>query len=293
MNSNSSQTVLALGYFDGIHLGHRAIIDETIRLAKRLNATPGVVTFADDFLSSTKSDANVIYTLSERMTIFRELGISYFAEHNDLEAILHISPIDFINHLVDRFDAIAFVCGSDHRFGKNRSGNANLIAEYCKTNSLDCTILGEIRSQSCDKISSSSIRKLISKGKIQLANEYLVRPFSITGTVVHGFCRGRTIGFPTANITVNPQKILPLTGVYATTTMIANTLYKSITNIGTAPTFDDSKNVTIETHLLGFSGDLYDKSITVSFVRRIRDIIKFESIDELKKQLEKDGTTHD
>ena len=200
---------------------------------------------------------------------------------------LSLSPEEFVEKvLINKLDAAHVVAGENFTFGKNKSGNADVLEKLCAENGIGCTIMP------CKKIddtvvSSSEIRKMIAEGNIRKANEFLGRKYGYCGTVKPGTQIGVKIGFPTANIIPDERNVLPPNGVYASLTEVDGTTYKAITNIGIAPTFDKTKML-IETNILDFDGDIYNKEICIFLTEMIRTEKKFASAEELSRQIEKD-----
>ncbi|MDR0751304.1 MAG: riboflavin biosynthesis protein RibF [Christensenellaceae bacterium] len=286
-DSITNNFVIALGYFDSVHIGHRSIISKTISESVRLKSIPAIITFDDNFLITINRNEKMIYTLSERIKIFNSLGIDNVIVISSNNGDLSSSPESFLKNLTDKYLVRGFVCGPDFRFGMSRQGDVSFIDGYSRAHGISLSVVDYVLYNSNEKVSSASIRGLITNGDLYTANLLLDSPFTMTGHVELGRQNGRLIGFPTANLTVDSNKIVPAQGVYSTFSIINNIRFNSITNIGSKPTYDCYES-TIESHLIGFSGNLYDTTLTIGFNRFLRTIKKFDSPDKLKEQLEKD-----
>ncbi|MDR0696372.1 MAG: bifunctional riboflavin kinase/FAD synthetase [Christensenellaceae bacterium] len=285
LNKNTD-IIIALGYFDALHKGHQSIISATIKSAMANQCCSAILTFDDNFLHYLSRNEKIIYPIEERRIILNQLGLDYTIVLTTTNEFFYISPLEFLDRLQRKYSIKGFVCGNDFKFGKSREGDVNFLKNYAKKHKLELVIVEPYLTDSGEKISSTSIRMLISKRQITEANSILGREFSITGVVVSGKKNGGKFGFPTANLAIPNNKLLPGDGVYSTHTTIEGVTYKSITNIGYRPTIDNQR--TIETHLIGYSGDLYNSTITVFFKRFLRETIKFNDPSELCAQLNKD-----
>ncbi len=283
-------TVLTLGVFDGLHLGHQAIMKTVVERAKAINSVPTAITF-DPHPRAVLHPENappLLQTLDQRLANFEYLGIKQaivipFNEHfaaQDAEIFLR-------EVIFDRLQAKEVYLGKGFAFGKNRGGNIELLRKISIELGFFADEVSEIRLRG-QRISSSAIRKLLADGKINLARRMLGRPYGIEGKIEHGMKRGKTIGFPTANLKPN-NRVIPKYGVYATATLIEGTWRRGITNVGIRPTFENDVEPSIETFIFDFEGDLYGDVLRVRFLYRIRDERKFNGIDELKAQIELDS----
>jgi riboflavin kinase/FMN adenylyltransferase len=281
-----NKIVLALGYFDALHKGHRVVLGAAYNLAKKLDATLVVTTFSNNF-----SNDKLIYTADEREYFIKEMGLKFLILDNSPN-FFKTTAEDFLAMILNpESGVVAVVAGEDYRFGLGAKGDVNLIKQHAK----NAGILAEIvplYHQNGQKVSTTAIKELISQGEIEGANDLLYRPYTIVGKVVHGKGVGAKKTYPTANVQVSPKKLLPPAGVYITETIdiINRVIYPSVTNIGAQPTFDAQKPQ-IETFLLNFEGDLYESYIEINFLKKIRDIVKFNSAEELKAQIDKDVET--
>lgn len=279
--------VIALGFFDSLHIGHRLLISEAEKLAATLSAEVCVSTFDDNFFCKlNKIDVKEIFTLEERKKILAEIGIDCVKVFKSTMQRFRQSGKAFFDELVADGNVAAIVCGEDYTFGKNALYGTEKLSQMCARRGIVFQTAPTLMYGN-NKVSSSAIRKLLGEGDIEDANALLGRLYFCYGKVVHGRGDGRKFGVPTANLGILKQKLLPAFGVYKTVTEVNGISYKSLTNVGGQPTFDIDKP-TIETLLLDFDGDLYGKDITINFVRRIRCIRKFSDASALRKQIEID-----
>lgn len=280
----SDKYIIALGFFDCLHVGHRKLIEKTIELSKENGLKPAVFTFDDNFFKVLLRNEKYIYTLEERKKLLSEIGIQEVFVGTPSSKFIEMSALDFLSYL-DNLGVVGVVCGEDFTFGSDRWGSQELY-EWAL-----CTGKGYYLQKTAkfnnEKISSQSIRKLIQDGRIREANALLKREFFIMGEVVSGRGEGKKFGYPTANINTSSNKLIPQLGVYKTHTYIDGKRYLSLTNVGHAPTFN-VENVTIETLILDFEENIYGKTISVHFDKKLRDICKFSSKNELKEQIERD-----
>lgn len=279
------KSVLALGFFDSIHKGHRYLLEKGRKIAERYLLDLTILTFNDDFLINLNRNDREVYLLEERLELLNKLGFCDVMVLNPTKDFLNQTEIEFMEYLLS-FNPVAIIAGNDYTFGKHGKGNITVLKDYMLKRNIEVNEI-DLQKFHKQKISSTVIKKLISDGKIERANQLLTERYFVSGIVVKGRGVGGTIGIPTANIELKFMKQLPKEGIYKTSTEVDGILYKSITNVGIHPTFND-KNFNIETLLLNFSGNLYNKRIKVYFDVRIRDIIKFDSADELVAQIKKD-----
>jgi len=274
-------TVVALGYFDSVHLGHRVIVDELLLLAKKHNAESVMSTFVGE-------QSIQVYTLYERAKILKDLKIDWLLEYPSTPEFFSQSAKKFLQSLKTGISPKAIVVGHDFRFGKDRKGDINTLQEFCDGNNIELKIISPYPNAQ-ERVSTSQIKQLIQSGDLTIANGLLGAPFAITDKVVSGNKVATTLGFPTANIRPNLLKLIPKDGVYKTqvTIELGVKKYQAITHVGTKPTFD-SNDFIVETHIKDYSGKLYNKQITVEFLNFIRPIQKFNSVGELKAQIQKD-----
>ncbi|MCQ2602529.1 MAG: riboflavin biosynthesis protein RibF [Clostridia bacterium] len=277
--------VIALGFFDCIHKGHKSLIDEVSSCAKRLDAETAITTFSNDPAILLQKEQQ-IYTFEERKHIFENSGIQniLYAEFDD--AFMSCTATKALDILTSDFNIKTIVVGKDFTFGKGAEGNVDFLNEYMKKKGIPVVVLPftEIESK---KLSSSTLKNLVKTGQMQSLNDALTQPYFMLGKVIHGKSRGKNIGIPTANLEVSKDRLAPACGIYSSKAIIDGKSYTAVTNIGIKPTFDD-EDFAIETHILNFNGDLYDKVIYLELYKKLRDIQKFNSVDEFVAQVNKD-----
>lgn len=286
----TSTSAVALGNFDGVHKGHKKIIEELKATAKELGLTPSVMTFEPHPLKLFKPDLKNyrITTIEEKAKILEQLGIEQLFIMDFTADFSKISANDFITEYVVKALKTKFlITGEDFHFGFKRQGSPALLAEAAKSFGFIYKPVDAIKSGDNIRYSSSNIRKAIEDGDIATANNLLGHEFFISGEVIKGLQNGRTIGFPTANLQFSNDKMMPVFGVYSSTTEVDGKLLRSITNIGLKPTVG-GKEPLCETHIFDFDGNLYGKEIKVMLKKFIRPEQKFSSLDELKQQIKKD-----
>jgi riboflavin kinase/FMN adenylyltransferase len=287
--------VVTIGFFDGIHLGHKKIIETVTSTAKRLNRKSLVITFWPHpriVLSNDIEDLKLITTLNEKTKIIESMGVDGLLVMEFTKEFASTSAIDFLQKfLIHQLKVSGIVLGYNHSFGHKGLGNFNLIKQHQAEGEYEAI---QVDSVSLDGIavSSTKVRTALEAGALNIANSMLGRPYSLTGTIEGGQQIGRALGFPTANIKpVDPLKQIPYDGVYAVWVDINNESFPAMLNVGTRPTIGNGLNRTIEVHIIGFDQNIYHKEITVRFVERIRHEQKFNSLDELKEQLKTDKLT--
>ncbi|HEY9062389.1 MAG TPA: bifunctional riboflavin kinase/FAD synthetase [Pseudobacteroides sp.] len=281
---------IGLGNFDGLHLGHMALINTLINESKSLGINSIVYTFSKhpENILRKKLNTPIITTINKKIEILggTELDYLYFDDFD--EAFSRMKPEDFINDILYRKLKVKLaVSGYDYRFGYKGQGDVELLKEAGKEYGFNVIVIPPVKIEE-ETVSSTSIRRLIAKGNVEKASELLGRCFSISGTVKKGRRIGNTIGFPTANIAGPENIILPHTGVYITRTLIENSIYNSVTSVGVNPTFKENLPVSIETYIMDFNKDIYDKEIEVTFIKQLRNEKNFGSVDELVRQIKND-----
>lgn len=278
--------MISLGKFDGLHNGHRLLMEELER-GRQAGLKTVVFTFhiPPDALHS--NHYSVLSTNEEKEGIFERAGVDYLIECPFTDALRRMQPEEFLRLLTDRICVKRIVAGTDFRFGYQRSGSYEDLIRYADRFGYEAVVVSKKQYKGTD-ISSTRIRERIAAGDIREANTLLGYEYFLEGTVLHGNAIGRTIGFPTANLLPPPEKLLPPKGVYAVHVDTDAGRYVGIANIGCKPTIEGTYPVGVETCLFDFSGDLYDQRIRVSFVRYIRPEKKFDSIEALQAQMERD-----
>lgn len=287
--------VATIGFFDGVHVGHRFLIKELQDWGKELNMPSAVITFPEHPRQVLHSDyrPKLLDTFQEKMERLETTGIDYCIALDFTYELSLYSAADFIRLLAEEYHVKGLLIGYDHRFGHDRSDGFEQYVEYGGQVGMEVRKAspydeGNIR------VSSSEIRRLLQEGKVEMANALLTYPYQLRGRIVSGYKVGRTIGFPTANIEVDsPYKLLPKVGVFAVWVELLGKRYKGMLYIGKRPTLQNGDNLTIEVNILGFSGNAYNDEITVSFVYALREDKTFESVEALREQLERDRQTVD
>ena len=280
-------TVISLGKFDGIHRGHELLM-ERLAEKKREGLKAAIFTFDIPPRRNVQHvEAKVLTTNDEKMHIFEEMGIDYLIECPFTEEVMHMEPEDFIRMLVERLHVKCIVAGEDFRFGHNRRGDYRMLQEYAGKLGYEALILKKMKEDARD-ISSTFVREEIAAGNIEKANHLLGYRYFVKGMVKHGNQIGRTIGIPTINLIPPEEKLLPPFGVYVSEVVIGEERYQGVTNVGCKPTIEGNNPVGVETYLLDFHENVYDRIVTVDFISKIRAEHKFENIEALKEQMEND-----
>jgi len=283
-------TVVTIGTFDGVHLGHRQILKRLTNSAKNTGLKSTVLTFFPHPRMVLQKDVDIklLNTLEEKKQILETLGLDYLIIHPFTKQFSRLSAVDFVRDiLVNNIKSKRIIIGYDHRFGRNRNANIQDLTTFGNTFDFE---VEEIPAQEIDDVSVSStkIRKALLEGDVETANNYLSYAYMLTGTVKKGKGLGRDFGFPTANLHIAEEyKLIPKNGAYVVKSQLNGKEFFGMMNIGFNPTVDGSQK-SIEVNFFDFEGDLYDKKIQVQLLHRIRDEHKFNSIEELKQQLKKD-----
>ena len=280
---------LALGVFDGVHLGHQKVILNAVNNAQKLDITSAVVTFSKHPRHIIlKSHPSMISSLEERLELFESLGVQAVLVLDFNEQLALMTAKEYLEKvLIGCLNAKSITIGYNHKFGGDKLGNSKFLEEYSKKYGFKVNIVSPFKIDN-HVVSSSVIRKFVLKGDVESAAKFLGRSFKLKGTIIHGQHLGRTLGFPTANLFIKEELIIPLSGVYSGLVKIDSKVYHTVINIGKRPTIGDLKKDLVEAHILDFDEDIYGKNIEVSFLKRIRDEKKFNSLDELKVQIKKD-----
>lgn len=278
-------SVITIGFFDGLHKGHQVILSTLSSYSKKNNYKSVIISFDESVLDLFKMSKNIC-SVSQKLDSFKAFDIDYVLLLKVSDNFMGLSAKEFVDNYLEKLNTKIVVCGSDFSFAKNKEGNIDYVRKY--TNyvivSVDDEYVNDI------KISSTYIRNLLSNGKVDLANSLLYEDFNIVSKVIQGKKIGRTIGFKTANVKVNNQVSLLKKGVYFGKAIIDNKAYKAMINVGINPTIKDSlENIKVEAHILGIDLDLYDLEIKVIFNKFHREEIKFDSLENLKQQLSNDA----
>jgi riboflavin kinase/FMN adenylyltransferase len=291
--SSTKKTILTLGTFDGVHIGHKKILEKVTQNTLDKKYESLVLTFFPHprMILQERSEIKLLNTISEKINLLENIGIQNLVIHPFDENFSRLTAEEFVSSvLVDRFKIQKIIIGHDHRFGRNRTADINDLIKFGEKYGFE---VEQISAQEINDISVSStkIRKALQEGNMILANKYLGYDYFLTGKIIKGKQIGRTIGFPTANLKIEEDfKLIPLNGVYVVKSTINNKTIFGMMNIGFNPTVS-ADDLSIEVHYLDFDADLYDHKITVSILKRIRAEEKFESIEDLKKQIQKDKNT--
>lgn len=286
--------VLTMGFFDGVHRGHKALTDLVLKRSTELNLSSSVLTFWPHprlVLNKDPHKLRFLTTLNEKSKIFQQLGFDFFIIQEFKQSIAQMSAESFIRYLVESFHVKHIVIGKDHRFGKNAEGDASTLATLSLKYKYTFEEV-EIIEKFDTNISSTKIREALRQGDIRKANDMLGYPYILSGTIESGSQIGRKIGYPTANIRpIDPLKLIPAEGVYAVLLNLNGKLEKGMMNIGVKPTIDNSLNQTIEVNIFNFNDDIYQQKIDIAFIERVRSEKKFPDIEHLKAQLANDKNT--
>lgn len=285
-SKNTVACVMALGFFDGVHLGHRAVIEKAVSEAKARSLCSGVFTFTESAGQSKKTRDGEIYGIEKRLELIEEMGVD-FALVPDFKDFASLSAEQFIKTLVEDFSVAAVVCGEDFRFGKGAVGNTELLKEFSKQYGFEVFIVPAVVLDG-QKVSSSAIREALKNARLERAEKMLGKPFSIKGEVVSGEHIGSKKLYPTINQTLKSGFVLKR-GVYATQSIVDGKKLPSVTNIGVCPTVkEEGTQLAAETYILDSTLDLYGKSVEVVFRAFLREETKFASIEKLKAQITDD-----
>lgn len=282
------KTAIALGNFDGLHMGHQSLILNMILKSQELGIKPSVLLFENHTKKTLEGKGPKLLTpLEQKYSILEKLGVEIIYTMVFNEQIMKLTSEEFVKEiLVDKLNIQAVIIGTDYRFGHKASGDAKRLTELGNKFGFLVNIVDPVYIDS-NKVSSTSIRELLSSGDLDKAKLLLGREYSILGKVVTGKKIGNSIGYPTANIELLYNSIIPKRGVYSTKTIVDGKTYLSATSVGFNPTFNED-SLKIESHILDFNGDLYGKVIEIVFVKYLREELKFKSIEDLKNQIDKD-----
>ncbi len=282
------KTIFALGFFDGVHLGHQALLSACRDLAAEAGACPGAITFDRHPMAAFTTEYPPLLTaLADRKALLSRYGMERILVLDVASSVMSTSWEDFLRDLTENHGALGFVCGDDFRFGVGGTGNSFHLARFCAARGLPCRILPEQRLGG-QRISSTHIRRLLEAGDLAEAERFLGHPYFLTGAVVHGRALGRTIGVPTANLSVENRQILPKNGVYACLAHLDGLCLPAVTNVGTRPTVSGA-GVTVESWIQDFSGDLYGRELTLEFLEFLRPESKFDNLTALQAQIVEDA----
>ncbi len=275
--------------FDGVHLGHQYIFNELKNIAENKNLESAVLTFWPHprFVFNPNENLKLLNTLEEKKSLVQKNGIDILFLKEFDEEFRNLTGEEFVRQiLIEKLNVKHLIIGYDHSFGKNKSGNFELLQKLSQELSFEVEQMEAINIHE-NNISSTKVRNALLDGKIAEANEMLGYPYSLTGKIIHGKKIGRTIGYPTANIEIPENKLLPKKGAYIVEVFINEQFYKGMLSIGTNPTVNGDK-LTVEVYILDFDNDIYDQEITVKFREFLHDEIKFEGLEKLIEKLDDD-----
>lgn len=290
---SKNKTIVTIGTFDGVHIGHKSILQKVLQASKNTNYESVVLSFFPHprMVLNSDSDVKLLNTIDEKSILLKNLGLQHLIIHRFDTDFANLSAEEFVSHyLVKKLNIHKIIIGHDHRFGKNRTANIDDLILFGKKYNFE---VAQISAKEIEQVavSSTKIRQALFEGNIALAKKYLGYDYFMTGKVIKGKQLGRTIGFPTANIEITEKyKLVPENGVYIVSSFLNNQTVFGMMNIGYNPTFQEKK-LSIEIHFLDFEADLYDQIIQISVLELIRKEQKFEGIDNLKAQLQKDKIT--
>lgn len=282
--------IIALGFFDGVHLGHGALLKHAFELSQRLSLSSAVLTFATHPSNILKRDKlRLINTTPERVNLIRSLYHIDEVLLCDFDSgFAHLGCDEFVKKvLVDKYCAAHIVAGYDYRFGCNASGDTAALKRLCDKYGLGFSEIQKVERNGIT-VSSTYIRKLILEGDMKGAAEYLGHPHFMEGVVQPGKKLGRTLGLPTINLKFEDGILVPRRGVYISRVSFDGNTYRGVANIGARPTVEDTGTVNAETHIIGFEGDIYEKHVCIEFLEFLREEKRFSSVDELKEQIKRD-----
>lgn len=283
-----------IGFFDGVHLGHRFLINELKETAKARNLPSAVITFPEHPRAVLHADyqPKLLNSFDEKLEQLASTGIDYCIVLDFTVELSRLTAQEFITTvLADKLHVEVLLIGYDHRFGHDRKDGFEQYVTYGAACGMD-VVKASPYDDGQTAVSSSEIRKLLTECQVEKAEKLLTYPYQLQGTIVNGYKVGRKLGFPTANIQVDePFKIVPGIGVYAVRVYLKGERYKGMLYIGDRPTLNNGSNITLEVNILDFSGDIYNNEITVAFIYYVREDIKFGSLEELKEQLARDRET--
>lgn len=285
-------SIAAIGFFDGVHLGHRYLIGQVKAEAAKRGLSASLITFPVHPRKVMNADytPELLTTHTEKIELLETTDVDYCFALDFTPALSRLTAYDFMRTILkERYNICGLVIGYDHRFGHNRSEDFDAYCRYGKELGIE-VIRAQAYTTGEVTISSSVVRRLLHEGDVSLASTYLGYEYFLEGTVIDGYKVGRTIGFPTANIrSANPEKLVPADGVYAVRVVVQGETYAGMLNIGHRPTINNGGNRSIEVHILQFHSDIYNQPIRISFVQRIRSEMKFTGKEQLIEQLSKDA----
>ncbi len=286
--SSEKDTLLTIGVFDGVHLGHKYLISQLKEQAGRQNLLSGVVTFRQHPLEvlSPQTEPSYLTNLGEKVNLLKKEGVEAVITLSFTPELAQLSAKEFVSLLKKYLRMRGLVIGPDFALGRNREGNADALSKLGQALGFSVTVIPPVRING-EVVSSTAIRNALADGDMKRVVSLIGRPFSLQGRVTTGASRGIKLGFPTANLEIDPKQTLPPEGVYATWAYIDGKAFKSVTNIGRRPTFGGNAR-TVETYILNYHGNLYGRELKIDVVERLRDEKRFDTVEELKQQIAED-----
>jgi riboflavin kinase/FMN adenylyltransferase len=286
--SPEKDTLLTIGVFDGVHLGHKHLISKLKELAQKQGLLSGVITFSQhpEEVLSPKTKLPWLTSLEPRIALLKNEGVDIVVPLSFTRQLASLSPERFLSILQKHLRMKGLVVGPDFALGKNREGDINALRRLGRETGFSITVVPPMAIDG-EVVSSTAVRQALADGDIKKAEKLLGRPFRLEGKVVGGDKRGRKLGFPTANLEAAPGQALPTGGVYACRAYVNGQIYSAMTNIGSHPTFGGSQKL-IETYLIDYSGDLYGRELAIDIIERLRDEKKFDTAEQLEEQMAED-----
>jgi riboflavin kinase/FMN adenylyltransferase len=280
--------LLTIGVFDGVHLGHKYLLSELVEQARLKDLISGVVTFKQhpQRLLKPQSSLPFLTNLPQKIKLLKDEGVEAIITLSFTLELAQTGTHQFVSLLQKYLRMRGLVLGPDFSLGRNKEGNVAVLRALGQSMNFSLTVVPEITING-EVVSSTAIRNTLSRGNMRKVHDMLGRYFSLEGRVISGTGRGVELGFPTANLDIDPERALPADGIYATWTYIENQRYQSVTNIGKRPTFGESEQ-TVEVYILNFQGNLYRHELKIDIIKRLRREQRFDTIEELKKQIEED-----
>jgi len=287
-SSPNKDTIISIGVFDGVHLGHQYLLSKLLELSREQQLLSGVVTFRQhpQQVLAPQTKLPFLTDLSQRTRLLKNEGVDTVIILSFTPELAQLGALKFIQLLKKYLRMHGLVIGPDFTLGRNREGNSQTLSQLGQEMDFSLTVVEAVKIDG-EVVSSTAIREALAKGDMSRVFKLAGRPFGLEGRVVSGTGRGLKLGFPTANLEINPEQAIPADGVYATWAYLDDKSYKSMTNIGTRPTFDSDEH-TIEVHLLDYNGDLFGQKLRIGFIKRLRDEKQFDSTEALKKQILED-----
>ena len=282
---------VTVGVFDGVHLGHKYLMKRLIESARKNRKSAGIVTFKNHpaTIINPEFQPNFLTNLETKLDLLKDTGVDFVAAITFNSALAEFSAKDFLDLLKSELGMKGLVVGPDFQMGKNREAGVDRLSSLGEEMGFTLEII-EVQEKSGTQIRSTAVRNLISMGDVKKASTMLGRGYSLQGCVITGIKRGRLLGFPTANLTIDQDICIPANGIYATVATVKGSRYPAATSVGTNPTFD-GKEQTIETYILDFDKDIYGEKISIEFFDRLRDELSFENVDDLLGQMKADVST--